>query len=151
MKTTQIYNLLLLGAVLLFTNCGDKNHSGTNQKNISAEHPASIAEKAPSSDQTSHAIFSTAIPEAIEKSARKIGLMRRNGGHLTSTKDMFTLMEQWSPVGIPKDKIIELIGDPTSSTLQSITYRFDNGEGGWQWVFDIENGHVSKVHKMSLE
>jgi len=30
-------------------------------------------------------------------------------------------------------------------------YRFDHGDGGWQWEFDIEIGLVSNVRPVGLE
>ncbi len=64
---------------------------------------------------------------------------------------MHKLMNLWSPVGLPKEQVIQWMGQPSSGTDRVIIYRFDFGEGGWLWEFDLEKGVVSKVRKVSLE
>ncbi len=64
---------------------------------------------------------------------------------------MYQLMDRWSPVGLTQDRVIELLGKPSSIKGKVMIYRFDHGEGGWQWEFEMEKGLISKVNKVSLE
>ncbi|WP_395738574.1 hypothetical protein [Prosthecobacter sp.] len=91
------------------------------------------------------------LSEDAAKLARDIADRRGRGEVIRPLMDMHKLMRLWSPVGLPKEQVIQCLGQPSSGTDKVIIYRFDFGDGGWQWEFDLEKGVVSKVHKVSLE
>ena len=91
------------------------------------------------------------LDETTASLVKKIGAARAKGHGLSVLREMYQLMDRWSPVGLTQDRVIELLGKPSSIKGQVMIYRFDNGEGGWQWEFEIEKGVVSKVNKVSLE
>lgn len=151
MKPTPLYKFLQLGYIFLCTSCGDNNRLDTHQ-NESAIHTSDQASKtAHSSNKTSLPTTPNSIQDSTNEATKKVSSSRAKGDVITALSEMHKLMKQWSPIGLPKNEVIESLGKPTSSGDKSITYRFDHGEGGWQWVFDIENGLVSKVHKVGLE
>lgn len=111
-----------------------------------------MAQTSPGVAQTEPPAVTNHLSESAAKLARDIARRRARGEGFTILTDMNKLMELWTPVGLTKERVVELLGKPSArSTDKVIIYLFDNGEGGWQWEFYLEKGVVSKVYKQSLE
>ncbi len=132
MKRTPLHHLLQLAVIFMCSNSGDESRAETPPK-----EPAVTGKS----------------QESTEALAKKISASRANsnGSGAGALLEMHQLMKQWSPVGLAKEKVIELLGKPSSINDQGMIYRFDHGDGGWQWEFDLEKGLVSKVRPVSLE
>jgi hypothetical protein len=151
MKPIQLHNLLQLAVIFMCSSCGDKSRLETHRNDSAVQTSVPAAKVVQNSNKTTQPDVTSNIQESTESRIKNVSASRARGDIITGLFEMHKLMAQWSPVGLPKDKIIELLGKPTSSSDKAMIYRFDHGEGGWQWVFDIENGLVSKVRKVGLE
>ena len=136
-----LQRLLLLAVVLLCSNGGDWSLGETPRKD------AAVSTAAPSSPLT----VTNHLDESTASLIQKIAAARAKGHALSVLREMYQLMDRWSPVGLTQDRVIELLGKPSSIKGKVMIYRFDHGEGGWQWEFEMEKGLISKVNKVSLE
>lgn len=76
---------------------------------------------------------------------------RKNGDVYGALLAIGPLMRTWSPLGLPQQEIIKMLGDPDQLQPNGMTYRLDTARSGWIWTFELKNGVVSKVTKTSLE
>ncbi len=63
---------------------------------------------------------------------------------------MHQLMKDWNALGVSASELVTKLGPPSEASVNRLVYRFDHGEGGWEWTFFLENGKVAKIEKVSL-
>jgi hypothetical protein len=151
MKPAAIRYVLQLALFCICTSCGDESRSDTQQNDSAIQSSDPASNEAENSNKKTPPSTPHSVNNSTEIIAKSVSSSRSKGDTITALSEMHKLMKQWSPIGMSRDVIIESLGKPTSSNDQAMIYRFDHGEGGWQWVFEIENGLVSKVHKVGLE
>jgi len=107
MKPTQLHKMLQLGVIFMCSSCGDKSRSETHQNDAAVQTSAPEAKAAQRSDKINQPTLTSDINESIKKSAEIVSSSRANGDVITALFEMHKLMKQWSPIGLPKDKLIE--------------------------------------------
>ena len=81
----------------------------------------------------------------------RIAENRKRGDISSALREMHQLMGKWNPIGLHKSEIEAVLGPPSSFTDKTMIYRFDHGEGGWEWILDTDGSVVTKVQKSSLD
>lgn len=137
MRHSPLHRVLALVVIGLASGGGERCLAETPRKDAAVSHAAPAV--------TNH------LDESTARLAKKIGAARAQGHALSVLREMHQLMKKWSPVGLSQERVIELLWKPSSIKGEVIIYRFDHGEGGWQWEFEVKKGVVSKVNKVGLE
>ena len=151
-QTTVLTSVLL---VLALSGCDGEN-APTETKNASPKNPQSIPQTN-MKKATAPQIAAPVAPDVPVKKlpaqelGKRISASRTSGEIFPALSDMHQLMNEWNPVGSTSEAITSMLGTPSSMDDKAIVYRFDHGEGGWEWTFSMKNKVVSDVVKKSLD
>lgn len=74
--------------------------------------------------------------------AEKIMQKRRSSDFEAASKQFGELLQQSSIVGKSIVEVKTLIGQPDAETDTSLSYRFEAGFGGWDWVLEHDGKNI---------
>jgi hypothetical protein len=64
-------------------------------------------------------------------------------------------------VGMSREQVLRILGDPKTisdygiaaaeTPDSSLSYRFDSGYGGWEYILHFQDGHVTRLDQLSID
>jgi hypothetical protein len=86
---------------------------------------------------------------------------RTNASSVKAIQAAHRLFTKLTFVGLTRERVLAILGDPKTISDYGVaalgtpdsplTYRFDSGLGGWQFVIEFQRGVATKVKKQSGE
>ena len=68
-----------------------------------------------------------------------------------SSREMNSLLGKWSPIGRPVAELEGIVGTPGARAKDHVSYRFDNGYGGTEFKFRVQDGVITSLRILGLD
>lgn len=142
MKTSTSIQAIVL---ICLSSCGPEDANDRNTSTPTPSKSVEVAQKptviTPKPATEIPRVEVPSSPSSIEK-PESIMKKRKSSDFESASKQFGELLQQSSIVGKPITEVKALLGRPDAETETSISYRFEAGYGGWDWVLDHDGRNV---------
>lgn len=146
-KNTMIQLILSVG--LIVTGCD----GSSRRPAVNNERPSDEGGRGTLTVSKKEALDSAKTVASKGPSAQSIKLgetvisLRKKGDINGALDAMARLMLEWSPIGLPREDIIKVLGEPDQNSQGGMYYLLDTGRYACQWVFETRDNVVTNVTK----
>jgi hypothetical protein len=149
------FKLLLLFGTCLFVSCGRQTshepESSNAKRNDVPNNP--LADPAAPTNHTGasvHATIRSNDAVKLASLAKTVQTKRATKEVNAADKAMQEFIAQWRPIGKQPTELERLLGKPDERTADYLDYRFDTGETGWSWVFQLSSDTITNFFRMRI-